>query len=201
MQVYAPSRPRSAAAGMRRRPASAGAPRSRSPLVPTDLDAADDAQRQVTEAIEQEANAVPPRPRRPQTAGSRRAGRPPSAAMRRATRRPPGWVDRLSKRGFMSVPPPPQVGPPLPSGPTATRARIRALSRNKMQGGALPPHQMLPPLELPQPPPKTVATTARLAMLAQKLDKEAHAREYFAQVRAHTLRVESLCPFNCPRLP
>lgn len=179
MQVFAPSRPWS---GVRRRPASASAvPRNRSPP-PTGLDA-DQTQRDMTVAIAQEAAAVPARPR---TAGSRRS-RPASAQTDRSTRPAPGWVDRLSRRGEIFAPTPARRPEPAPAGPTATRARIRALSRNKMQGGALPPHRMLPPLEMPQPPPKTVATLARLATLAQKLDKNAHARNHFAQVRpSHT---------------
>ena len=78
-------------------------------------------------------------------------------------------------------------------GPTATRARIRALSRNKMQGGAMPPHRALPTLELPQPPPNKIATKARLALLAKKLDKDAHARNYFAQVRPPRSSAHGMC--------
>lgn len=179
MFVIAPSRPRSAKAPVRRRPASAGAALPARRRLPTAQDA-DETQKGMTEAIMQEAAAVPPRP---QTAGARRAAaRPPSPAMRRATRRTPGWVDRLSRRGQIAAPPRPHKFQAAATGPTATRARIRALSRNKSQGGALPPHRMLPPLEMPEPPPKTIATHARLAMLAQKLDKDAHARNYFAQV-------------------
>lgn len=178
MHVNAPKRPWSAQAAPRRPvPASAGA-RRKSPL-PRELDGDDETQREMTEAIEQEVAAVP---RRPWTAGARR--RPPSALMRRATLKTPKWVDRLSRRGNVVAPPRPRpVNPPM-SRATATRARIRALSRNKMLGGALPPYQALPPLEMPQPPPKRTANHARLVMLSQKQDKNAVAREYFAKVRA-----------------